>query len=315
MKTFVYSDLSVLKSVADALMPWFDGVGRLTNIDTANLFADRALELVEGPEQAELYLFPIKLGLLERVDWPRKYRRDSVARSHLAGLEAELGRQLSNFTYFSSRRGNHAFFQVGDFTDVLAPLRESVVFKTSVRKSSRALAMPYYVNAREFTEPTHPQWDVVFQGATGYGEVRKALSRGMKNLEAAGYRCRFKAVKWWHGQRTKSTYWDGLMGSRYVLCPRGIGLNSFRFFEAMSIGRIPILISDNAKLPLEESIDYPNLIVRVPEDEVLNIAEYISDFEKGKNLLRASDAVSEVFNQFFQVSVLGRLVPRSLLGF
>ena len=41
-----------------------------------------------------------------------------------------------------------------------------------------------------------------------------------------------------------------------TLCPRGTGINSKRFYETMSYGRVPILISENCRLPLDDMINY-----------------------------------------------------------
>jgi hypothetical protein len=51
--------------------------------------------------------------------------------------------------------------------------------------------------------------------------------------------------------------------SRFVLALRGYGLNSFRFFEALSLGVPPILISDDAALPWEHLIDYNRICIRI----------------------------------------------------
>jgi hypothetical protein len=44
--------------------------------------------------------------------------------------------------------------------------------------------------------------------------------------------------------------------SRYILALPGFGVNTSRFFEAMSLGAAPILISDDAALPFEDRIPY-----------------------------------------------------------
>jgi hypothetical protein len=58
--------------------------------------------------------------------------------------------------------------------------------------------------------------------------------------------------------------------SKYVACPRGGGASSFRFYEAIAHGSVPVLISDDWVLP-----DIPNLeraIIRLPESNVEEIS-------------------------------------------
>ena len=54
----------------------------------------------------------------------------------------------------------------------------------------------------------------------------------------------------------KSEFVDIMAQSVATLCPRGFGVQSIRFYETLSAGRIPILISDHYVLPLENLINY-----------------------------------------------------------
>lgn len=65
-----------------------------------------------------------------------------------------------------------------------------------------------------------------------------------------------------------------LSGSKFTLCPRGLGLSSYRFFECFHLNTIPVLFSDIAILPYQDSIDYTKFIVRIPESKS-NDANYI----------------------------------------
>ena len=46
------------------------------------------------------------------------------------------------------------------------------------------------------------------------------------------------------------TYRDVMANSKFVLCPRGIGVSSWRLFETMRAGRVPVIISDDWIAPL-----------------------------------------------------------------
>ena len=55
-----------------------------------------------------------------------------------------------------------------------------------------------------------------------------------------------------------------LSASTYTFCPRGAGLNSYRFYECMHLNTIPVLFADDAVLPYED-IDYNKICIRIPE--------------------------------------------------
>lgn len=59
-----------------------------------------------------------------------------------------------------------------------------------------------------------------------------------------------------------------LSRSRFSLCPRGSNPNSVRFWESLAAGAIPILISDNYKLP---DWDWNNTIIQLKESDLNNL--------------------------------------------
>jgi hypothetical protein len=58
-----------------------------------------------------------------------------------------------------------------------------------------------------------------------------------------------------------SEYRDNLRDSQFVLCNRGGGNWSMRFYHALECGRIPVLIKSGNKLPFDKHIDYEKYIV------------------------------------------------------
>lgn len=58
----------------------------------------------------------------------------------------------------------------------------------------------------------------------------------------------------------------GIRNSAFVLCPRGGGTATFRLFETMMLGRVPVVISDQWVAPLGP--DWERCSIRVRENEV-----------------------------------------------
>ncbi len=72
-------------------------------------------------------------------------------------------------------------------------------------------------------------------------------------------------------------YREVIYHSKFVLCPRGLGPNSIRLFEAMKMGRVPVIISDGWVPPAGPS--WNTFSVRVPEAEVACIPGLLKSFE------------------------------------
>ena len=74
---------------------------------------------------------------------------------------------------------------------------------------------------------------------------------------------------------------DHLINSTYVVCPRGIENFSFRIYEALRYGRVPVIIDTNMVLPSE--VDWGRVAIRVPYTELRNIIEIIHEDYNSKS--------------------------------
>jgi hypothetical protein len=70
-------------------------------------------------------------------------------------------------------------------------------------------------------------------------------------------------------KKEENEYQDILERSRFSLCPRGSSPSSVRFWESLSAGAIPILISDNWVLP---DWDWDNTIIVISESNFDNLS-------------------------------------------
>jgi Exostosin family len=67
-------------------------------------------------------------------------------------------------------------------------------------------------------------------------------------------------------------------GAKFVLCPRGGGVSSFRLFETMMLGRVPVVVSDQLVLP--DGPDWESCSLRVAESEVDSIPALLAARER-----------------------------------
>lgn len=64
-------------------------------------------------------------------------------------------------------------------------------------------------------------------------------------------------------QAVEKAYTDEILNSQFCLCPRGFGPSSFRIYEAMALGRCPVILSDKWVPP--SGIDWKSCSLRIPE--------------------------------------------------
>lgn len=103
-------------------------------------------------------------------------------------------------------------------------------------------------------------------------------------------------------------YRNDLLTSKFALCPRGKGSSSFRLFEAMSVGCVPIIISDEwVEPPL---IDWSSCSIRIAENQLHNIVEIISAHHD--KVAAMSDACVKAYKGHFCRGALPTYIVESL---
>lgn len=267
------------------------------------------LSITDSPALADLFVVPVGfdvLGAGTRFDF-------------VSNTIARILDRLPTFREFPTR---HVLFFQGDSWHVPECCSRSIVFMPSCRRGSGALPIFYPADAPPF-EPgliTECPFDAGFQGAidTG-GDLRSRMAASLESCTSR--RVHFEPTRgYFHVNydeverpALRESYSRFLNDCRFVLCPRGDGMTSLRFFEALAYGRIPILISDDAKLPLRETIPYNEFIVRIQEEHIESWPSAIDRFRsENADLNRSSRLASEISRTWFSFAGLHRFVESSI---
>nr|MDQ3805076.1 glycosyltransferase family 47 protein [Acidobacteriota bacterium] len=81
-------------------------------------------------------------------------------------------------------------------------------------------------------------------------------------------------------RQSRAEFYENMFGSDYVLCARGMGNYSIRFYETLCSGRIPVFVNTDCVLPFEEWVDWRQYCVWVEEEELPHIAERVAEFHE-----------------------------------
>jgi hypothetical protein len=79
-------------------------------------------------------------------------------------------------------------------------------------------------------------------------------------------------------EKTTLEYYNNIKNSDYILCVRGAGNFSVRFYETLMMGKIPVFINTDCLLPFENHINWKNHVVWIDWKDRKNIAEKVSNF-------------------------------------
>lgn len=86
--------------------------------------------------------------------------------------------------------------------------------------------------------------------------------------------------------------------SKFSLAPRGYGKQSFRLYEILQLGSVPVYVSDEHYLPWMDELDWNDFCVPVNEDEIEEIDDIlksISDEDYNKLVQNGKKAYQEYF--------------------
>jgi len=78
--------------------------------------------------------------------------------------------------------------------------------------------------------------------------------------------------------KPRAAFWNNVLNTDYTLCIRGAGNFSYRFYEVLAAGRIPLFINTRCVLPFDDEIDWRRHCVWVEEDQIDSAGEILKDF-------------------------------------
>lgn len=83
--------------------------------------------------------------------------------------------------------------------------------------------------------------------------------------------------------KTTLEFYNNLKDSDYVVCVRGAGNFSVRFYEAMAMGRIPVFINTDCALPFDKEINWKNYVVWVEYKDRNQVAQKVKEFHEAQS--------------------------------
>jgi len=236
---------------------WPEGILRLNNTFS-----------VDKPEDADVFIFPPSLMNVQ-----------------------ERGR-VANLPYMNGREERHIFFDVSDFdqTYELKCLFIRCNLKRHMREAdpnSIPWAWPVcnYPDVAEVPAEGF-KYDVSFHGwlstKTRIEAINSCLANPKLKTDSAQYTDFYGYVERDNkpeADRRMAAYKLSMKHSRIGLCGESIpGVFPYRFFEAMSMGRVAMLFSSDYNLPFQDEIPWDKIVLRYPREESPHAGTLVQNF-------------------------------------
>lgn len=221
---------------------------------------------VTDPSEADVFICPAPLSL-----------------AHTYGLD--------RLPFMKDREDRHVFLDVSDhFTDAIG--KRCLFIRCNMRSwmkekdpNSIAFAWPVedYAECVEVPEGGF-KYDVSFHGwlstDTRIQSSNACLGNRSLNCDIRQY-SDFTGYIYFEpeGIRRRAEFRRSMRESRVCLCPESIpGVLPYRFFEAMSAGRVPVLVSSDYVLPFADEIPYDDFMLEIDRDNSTNVGLFIRQF-------------------------------------
>jgi len=151
--------------------------------------------------------------------------------------------------------------------------------------------------------PGFPEKVVSFCGALTHPDRKKCVDQLSKNTNI---RTNFiiRNAFWGgnpHDKTIRQEYIENLKSCDFVLCCRGAGNFSYRLYETLSVGRIPIIIDTDNTLPCDDVIDWNKFIITTPDNINADIEEWWGSIDDNEYKSR-QEYSREVYDNFIKPS-------------
>jgi hypothetical protein len=151
------------------------------------------------------------------------------------------------------------------------------------------------------------------QFASFIGSLTHPIRDELITIFAGNKKYRFSCGSWTSRVSDKSLqlFLDVTASSRFTLCPRGYGRASFRLYEAMQLGSVPVYISDHHVLPWAEELDWEEFCVIVDAAKVPDIDRILTRITD-KKYERMRKRAKEIYPAYFSLEGVAANILRRI---
>lgn len=100
--------------------------------------------------------------------------------------------------------------------------------------------------------------------------------------------------------------------SKYSLAPRGYGKQSFRLYEILQLGSVPVYVSDEHYLPWMDEIDWNDFCVPVNEDEIEEIDDILKSIDDVK-YSKLLENGKKVYEEYFTLEGMFKNIIKKII--
>jgi hypothetical protein len=178
-----------------------------------------------------------------------------------------------------------------DDSDEKIPVDEKtgLIFRTSFDKSSKNTnefsLPPFFIDefSNNFIQPEDINLSIGFCGLDHY--YRKQSLENIKNNEFIKSDFIIRKTFWAKEvseEEAIQSFNNNIINNLFGFTSKGSGNFSYRFYQILSMGRIPVLLNTDCELPFSDEINYDKTCLIIDVGDIANISNFIIDFYRSR---------------------------------
>lgn len=194
---------------------------------------------------------------------------------------------INNLIELSEKYNKKILLFYNDDDETIFNFKNSILFRTSLSKQNKPknyFSMPAFCNDLKkeesfFFRKREKTPTIGFCGAITH-PIRKQIIEEINKLGLPTnfiIRENFWGGDIW-GSKVRSEYINNTLNSDIIICLRGAGNFSYRFYETLCLGRIPLVVDTDLVFPFEDFINYDEKIIRINNDKLETLSNDVLSF-------------------------------------
>jgi hypothetical protein len=141
----------------------------------------------------------------------------------------------------------------------------------------------------------------ITDASNGWGKLAHTIRSKIVNILANNPDYLLKPKNWSDSieDEKKDLFLNVTARSKFTLCPRGYGATSFRLYEAMQLGSVPVYIYfQKPHLPFINEINWHDICVLIDFDDIENLDSILKSISEEKYNSMV-DKIKEIYPKYF----------------
>ena len=170
-------------------------------------------------------------------------------------------------------------------------------FNTPKGKNSKIIPLPLLYNHNFLEDEEEKKYIASYLGRNTH-KTRSKLQEKLSNKEDF-YINNLSSMSSEIGEDNIKLFENLMKRSHFSLCPRGYGPTSFRLYESIKMGVVPVYISDNFFLPFQDVIDWKKFSILLKDKHIKKLPKILQRTLEDGTYAQLKESVDIVNKKFF----------------